>query len=191
LGLLGWHSLGATSLLFGRSCLSCSTLFASTWTEIARHTGSSVLGSFVRVLQAIERRNRGEAIESPRVIEPEHNVAVGSTLSAALGGWKKAKQPSRTVVRSRGQAVIGISNSTRLFHSFRHSFKDALRTAGVSEDVIDVLTGHSGGGVGRTYGAMEMVRRNKATGRCSFEGGIPRIGPLTSPRHKGEPLGSR
>jgi len=29
----------------------------------------------------------------------------------------------------------------------------------VSEDLNDALTGHSGGGVGRRYGAKEMVRR--------------------------------
>ncbi len=54
---------------------------------------------------------------------------------------------------------LGITNRASVFHSFRHSFKDALRAAGVSEDVNDALTGHSGGGVGRTYGAKEMVRR--------------------------------
>ena len=41
----------------------------------------------------------------------------------------------------------------------RHGFKDALRRAGVSEDLNDALTGHSGGGVGRSYGAKEMERR--------------------------------
>jgi len=54
---------------------------------------------------------------------------------------------------------LGITNRASVFHSFRHSFKDALRAAGVSEDVNDALTGHSGGGVGRSYGAKEMVRR--------------------------------
>jgi integrase len=54
---------------------------------------------------------------------------------------------------------IGIANPARVFHSFRHTFKDALRAAGVSEDVHDALTGHSGGGVGRAYGAKEMARR--------------------------------
>lgn len=54
---------------------------------------------------------------------------------------------------------IGIKNSDRVFHSFRHNFKDALRAAGVSEDVNDALTGHSGGGVGRGYGAKSMERR--------------------------------
>jgi integrase len=55
--------------------------------------------------------------------------------------------------------AIGIINKARVFHSFRHSFKDALRAAGVSEDVNDALTGHSGGGVGRSYGAKDIVRR--------------------------------
>jgi integrase len=54
---------------------------------------------------------------------------------------------------------IGISNKARVFHSFRHSFKDALRAAGVGEDVNDAITGHSGGGVGRSYGAKDVVRR--------------------------------
>jgi integrase len=54
---------------------------------------------------------------------------------------------------------LGITNRASVFHSFRHGFKDALRTAGVSEDVNDALTGHSGGGVGRAYGAKEIVRR--------------------------------
>ena len=38
-------------------------------------------------------------------------------------------------------------------HSLRHNFKDALRAGGVPEDLSDALTGHSGGGVGRRYGA--------------------------------------
>jgi len=55
--------------------------------------------------------------------------------------------------------AIGIKNKSRVFHSFRHGFKDALRAAGEAEDINDALTGHSGGGVGRSYGAREMIRR--------------------------------
>src|SRR6266702_8659542 len=54
---------------------------------------------------------------------------------------------------------LGIDNRASVFHSFRHSFKDALRAAGESENVNDALTGHSGGGVGRDYGAKQIVRR--------------------------------
>lgn len=54
----------------------------------------------------------------------------------------------------------GITNPASVFHSFRHGFKDALRSAGVSEELHDALTGHAGmGGVGRRYGAKDMVRR--------------------------------
>jgi integrase len=55
--------------------------------------------------------------------------------------------------------AMGIENKNRVFHSFRHGFKDALRAAGEAEDINDALTGHSGGGVGRSYGAREMMRR--------------------------------
>ena len=47
-----------------------------------------------------------------------------------------------------------------MFHSFRHGFKDALRAAGVGEDINDALTGHAGGSpVGRSYGAKDIARR--------------------------------
>ncbi len=55
---------------------------------------------------------------------------------------------------------LGVTNKALVFHSFRHGFNDALRAAGVSEDVNDALTGHAGGGtVGRTYGAKDMLKR--------------------------------
>lgn len=55
---------------------------------------------------------------------------------------------------------LGIHSPSSVFHSFRHGFKDALRAAGVNEDVNDALTGHSGGNaVARGYGWKDMVRR--------------------------------
>ena len=68
------------------------------------------------------------------------------------------------VKRSRNGSVdtsdLGIDNPSSVFHSFRHGFKDALRAAGVNEDVNDALTGHSGGNsVARGYGWKVMVRR--------------------------------
>lgn len=55
---------------------------------------------------------------------------------------------------------LGVTNKAQVFHSFRHGFKDALRAAGVSEDINDALTGHAGGGsIGRSYGAKDIVRR--------------------------------
>jgi integrase len=54
---------------------------------------------------------------------------------------------------------IGITDKRKVFHSFRHNFKDALRSGGVPEDLNDALTGHSNMSVGRGYGAKEILRR--------------------------------
>jgi len=60
----------------------------------------------------------------------------------------------------RHKRSLGIDNNSSVFHSFRHGFKDALRAAGVNEDINDALTGHSGGNtVARGYGSDDMVRR--------------------------------
>jgi integrase len=60
----------------------------------------------------------------------------------------------------RYKVSLGIENKKSVFHSFRHGFKDALRAAGVNEDINDALTGHGGGnGVARGYGSDDMVRR--------------------------------
>jgi len=48
---------------------------------------------------------------------------------------------------------IGITASSKVFHSFRHTFKDVCREAGIGEEIHDALTGHAGGGVGRHYGS--------------------------------------
>lgn len=49
--------------------------------------------------------------------------------------------------------TCGITDTRKVFHSFRHAFKDALREHGVREDVSDAITGHTTGTVARGYGA--------------------------------------
>jgi hypothetical protein len=50
---------------------------------------------------------------------------------------------------------VGITDDSKVFHSFRHTFKDALRTAGVPEDLNDALAGQKNSSVGRSYGAKQ------------------------------------
>jgi integrase len=56
---------------------------------------------------------------------------------------------------------IGISNPDRVFHSFRHSFQDALRRATPDAELRDALPGRSSGekSVSRGYGAKYMIDR--------------------------------
>jgi len=49
--------------------------------------------------------------------------------------------------------VIGIADRRKTFHSFRHTFKDLCREAGISKDLHDRLTGHSSQDVGDGYGS--------------------------------------
>lgn len=51
------------------------------------------------------------------------------------------------------RTTVGITDPAKVFHSFRHTFKDAVRVAGIDEEVHDALTGHSNAKVGRMYGA--------------------------------------
>jgi integrase len=99
---------------------------------------------FMRFVQQVRRSNGSEARLFP---------ALTRGPKGGLGeGWSKW---FGRYIRS-----IGITNRASVFHSFRHGFKDALRAAGLSEDINDALTGHAGSGsVGRSYGAKEMVRR--------------------------------
>jgi integrase len=45
-----------------------------------------------------------------------------------------------------------VTDASKVFHSFRHTMKRMARDAGLTEEMHDALTGHSGGGVGRGYG---------------------------------------
>jgi len=62
------------------------------------------------------------------------NGCNGNSCSAALNKWLKQHVPD---------AVI---------HSFRHSFRDRLRNAGVQSEMIDQLGGWSNQSVGQGYG---------------------------------------
>lgn len=52
----------------------------------------------------------------------------------------------------------GITDPQKVFHSFRHTFKDACREAGVARDIHNALTGHTTGGVDEGYGLGFSIR---------------------------------
>lgn len=67
--------------------------------------------------------------------------------------------------------LIGSDNRLKVFHSFRHTFKDACRNAGITEEIHDRLTGHTNGSVGRDYGQGHDLPILKETlDRVAYEG---------------------
>jgi integrase len=73
---------------------------------------------------------------------------------------------------------IGINDAAKVFHSLRHNFIDAMRAAGVDEELREALAGHGWWRTttNRGYGAKDMVRRftakalSGAVGRIAYPG---------------------
>jgi len=84
--------------------------------------------------------NGGAGVQDP--LWPEVRSEGERTRSSAWSKW------FGRYLRS----TCGVTDATKVFHSFRHTFKRMTRDAGISEEMHDALTGHSGGGIGRSYG---------------------------------------
>jgi integrase len=53
----------------------------------------------------------------------------------------------------------GVTDTNKVFHSFRHRFKDEARAGNVKAEVHNALMGQSDATVGGRYGAKEMLQR--------------------------------
>jgi len=59
---------------------------------------------------------------------------------------------------SRFLGTVGVKTGKKSFHSFRHSFKDALRAARLDDRTQDLFMGHDDGSVQRRYGSGTPIR---------------------------------
>lgn len=68
--------------------------------------------------------------------------------------------------------VVGITESRKVFHSFRHGFKDACRVCGISQEHHDRITGHGSRSVGDNYGGEHypLAPLAEAMGRLQYKG---------------------
>jgi integrase len=97
-----------------------------------------------------ERKRDGADAWLFPLIAPEHGSAKPQRRCAAWSKWWGGYL--------RGH--VGVRDTAKVFHSFRHGFKDALRKASPDEELRDALTGHRGPkSVGRDYGSKEMLSR--------------------------------
>ena len=64
---------------------------------------------------------------------------------------------------------LGINDSGKVFHSFRHLIKDKLRDCYVDEGVSDRILGHSNSSISRRYGnGYNLIVLNKAVQKIKF-----------------------
>jgi hypothetical protein len=78
-----------------------------------------------------------------------------------------------------------ITDGTKVFHSYRHSFIDALRLAGVPGEINIALVGHTDPSVNDKYGAKDKAirfrhRLAEAVASVAYAG--LDLSHLTSPR---------
>jgi integrase len=116
-----------------------------------------ISSGFLRFVQSVKTASGTEARLFPELS--------ADTKGALTGNWSKW---FGRYLRNN----IGIKDARKVFHSFRHTFKDACREAGMNEEVHDALTGHAGSGVGRHYGSGQypISRLIEAMARIHFEG---------------------
>ena len=99
-----------------------------------------------------------ESLKSNKVF-PELAVDTHGSLT---GNWSKWF--------SRYKKSIGLTDKRKVFHSFRHTFKDALRNSDVDEALSDALTGHTNSSVGRQYGqGYKLEKLNKAIQSIEYD----------------------
>jgi integrase len=71
-------------------------------------------------------------------------------MGAESGNWSKWF--------GKYKRAQGVTDTTVVFHSLRHTWKARAREVGIEEAVSDAITGHTGGGVGRDYGGAYPLR---------------------------------
>ena len=100
-----------------------------------------------------------KALECPRVF-PLLKADIYGRLTQNWSKWF-----------GRHLTKLGINDDSKVFHSFRHLMKDALRNSAVDEAVSDAITGHSSSSIGRAYGkGYGLSMLNKAIQSIKYEG---------------------
>jgi integrase len=64
--------------------------------------------------------------------------------------WEPEDKINRWFLRTY-KAEVGINDSRKVFHSFRHTLKTALARHGINRDISDLITGHKDQSVGGIY----------------------------------------
>jgi integrase len=99
---------------------------------------------FLKYVEDVQRHHGEKAFLFPLIAPAQGRLGVAA-WSKWFGRYLRAQ---------------GVTDTTKVFHSFRHSFKDALRQGKVNQEIHDALTGHAQAStVSGGYGAKEMLAR--------------------------------
>jgi integrase len=99
---------------------------------------------FLKFVEDVRKRDGDKAFLFPLIATDKGRAGV-KAYSKWFGRYLRAQ---------------GVTDTAKVFHSFRHGFKDALRQGKVNQEIHDALTGHAQAStVSGGYGAKEMLAR--------------------------------
>jgi integrase len=105
---------------------------------------------------------------------PKWHAKASAARERTKANSKSALHYSRYIPRRFNVTVlgsVGITDPRKRFHSFRHSFKTALKDAGVEKAMRDSLAGHSDPSVGGSYEHTDAIEQRKiAIEKLRFDG---------------------
>ncbi len=124
-------------------------------------------------LTSMKVKNRGSSrkVPIPNILIPKiddwsKNLEDDRLFSFPLNADGKAQNAASK--RSMYYIRRVTSDEDLVAHSFRHTFKDLVRDAGISKDLHDFITGHSGGDSSSYYGEGHSLEiRKKALNKVS------------------------
>jgi integrase len=125
---------------------------------------------FLKFVEDVRKRDGEKAFLFPLIAPPQGRAGVAA-WSKWFGRYLRAQ---------------GVTDTAKVFHSFRHGFKDALRQGKVNQEIHDALTGHAQAStVSGGYGAKEMLARytvqvlKSAVAKVSYRGlDLSRVRPF-------------
>jgi integrase len=136
---------------------------------------SDLIGTHCIYIKAEKRAGKRLKTEQSERFVPLHPQLVASgflkfvsdqTSERGVNAWLFPKVAPGTTGKSgfskwfgRYIGAHGITDSSKVFHSFRHSFVDALRLGGVNGEINMALLGHTDPSVHDKYGAKDKAIR--------------------------------
>jgi integrase len=106
-----------------------------------------------------------------RYVDEQRRRAQGPMLFPDLPAGENGKRTAAYSKKfSRLIRGLGITYRGKVFHSFRHLFKEMCRDAAIPEEIHDTLTGHASASIGRKYGGNGLLRLAECMGRVRVEG---------------------
>ena len=127
------------------------------WEDVRSESGVAYF-DLQRLGKIVKNDNAARQVPIPSAVRMPARGA-GRLFTYATDKDGKAQNAASKALMRHIREVRDDPNDGRFtVHSLRHSYRDLLRDAGISEEIGDFIVGHGGNGQGRQYGQGPSLR---------------------------------